>query len=300
MLNESYKSINNEYALWLSTLGFADKSVHEFKGVMKYFFRFLQQHHIKQINLLTQTHIEKYLHYLQTRPNHLHTGALSTTSLNHYFFILDTFLEFLQHIGLHTAPPPTNFRIKQDKNERIYKIEPFTQTEIKTLKANIDNTYSRTHYEQRFAAHQRLHLIFALYYGCGLRLSEGYRLTINDVDFDKKTIFVRQGKNYKDRIVPMNENIYQFLQNYIYNYRNTLKLRHQRLFVSSVHVISKSLNALQNICSDAPLRSKRLFPHILRHSIATHLLQNGMSIESIAKFLGHSSLATTQLYTHLI
>jgi integrase/recombinase XerD len=77
-----------------------------------------------------------------------------------------------------------------------------------------------------------LKLIFVLYYACGLRRSEGWNLQLKDVDFDKKTVFVHQGKYYKDRVVPMSAGVYKDLQDYIYNFRYHLKLKHNRLFMT--------------------------------------------------------------------
>jgi len=155
-------------------------------------------------------------------------------------------------------------------------------------------------FERRQAAHYELKLVFALFYGCGLRRSEGYKLQIQDINFDQKTVFVEQGKNYKDRIIPMSEGVYRELQDYVYNYRTRLKLNHSRLFDYDIQTQILRLRHLQNICQDEQIKEKRITLHILRHSIATHLLQNGMSIENIALFLGHSSLESTQIYTHLI
>ena len=123
---------------------------------------------------------------------------------------------------------------------------------------------------------------------------------MQDVDFDKKTVFVRQGKNYRDRIVPMSAGVYGELRDYVYNFRHLLKLDHNRLFTCAKQTLKGKLKYLQGNCSDEGIKAKRLSLHILRHSIATHLLQNGMSIENIALFLGHSGLNTTQIYTHLI
>ncbi len=131
-------------------------------------------------------------------------------------------------------------------------------------------------------------------------LKKTNNLQIKDVDFERKTIFVEQGKNYKDRIIPMSAGVYKELQDYIYNYRHRLKLNHNRLFTCLKCVLNKKLKYLQSVCTDENVKAKRLSTHVLRHSIATHLLQNGMSIENIALFLGHSSLGTTQIYTHLI
>src|SRR5690606_32705812 len=125
-------------------------------------------------------------------------------------------------------------------------------------------------------------------------------LTAEDIDFEKRTVFVKQGKGYKDRIVPMSKGVYDTLQDYIYNFRNLQKLKHGRLFLHTTGTLNNNLKQLQSVCDNETLKNKNVTLHTLRHSIATHLLQNGMSIESIALFLGHASLESTQVYTHLI
>jgi integrase/recombinase XerD len=301
MLNPSYNAIQKEYAVWLSTLGFSNGLIYDYKFRAKDFFEWLQTQNIQAIQQINHRNINTYFEYLQTRPNQRRKhGGLSASHLNHNFMAVDKLLEFLHQMGLQTAPIPTNFRIKPDKQQRINNIQPFTKEEIKTLQSNIENTYSELPFKIREAKQEQLKLIFALYYGCGLRRSEGFKLTVNDIDFDKKTIFIRQGKNYKDRIVPINTGIYKALEHYVYNFRNLLKLKHKRLFINTTGTLNDSLKDLQKVTDSESIKNKRLTLHILRHSIATHLLQNGMSIESIALFLGHSSLESTQIYTHLI
>lgn len=300
MLNENYKAIQNEYAVWLNTLGFSGGLVYDYKFRVRDFFEWLQIKNINAVNSITQKNIENYFEYLQVRKNKRSNGALSISHLNHNFSAIDKLLEFLHQMGLPTAPIPTNYRIKPDKQQRINNIHPFTKEEIKTLQANISNTYSNFTFKQREQKQEQLKIIFALYYGCGLRRNEGYKLTVNDIDFDKKTIFIRQGKNYKDRIIPMNTGVCKALENYIYNFRNLLKLKHKRLFLSTTGTLNNNLKHLQKTCECETIQSKKITLHILRHSIATHLLQNGMSIESIALFLGHSTIDSTQIYTHLI
>jgi integrase/recombinase XerD len=295
-MNDNYKNIFTEYAVWLTTLGFSSGLVYDYKFRAKDFFIYLQEQNVNQINFINQKHIEKYFEYLQTRTNKRRNGALSTSHLNHNFMAIDKLLEFLHQMGLQTAPIPTNYRIKPDKEQRIKNIQPLTKEEIKQLQDNIINTYSSFTFTQREQKQEQLKLIFALYYGCGLRRNEGYKLTVNDIDFDKKTIFIKQGKNYKDRIIPMNTGVLKALEHYIYNYRNLQKVKHKRLFLSTTGTLNNSLQDLQKLTDI----DKKLTLHILRHSIATHLLQAGMSIESIALFLGHSSLESTQIYTHLI
>jgi integrase/recombinase XerD len=300
MLNNNYQNIRNEYAAWLNTLGFSGGVVKDYKDRVKDFFEWLQTKNINAVNLIQQNHIAIYFEFLQTRKSKRSNRALSVSHLNHNFIAIDKLCEYLHQMGLHTAPTPTSYRLKPDKEQRIKNIQPLTIEEIKTLQANVCNTYNQTTFKLREQKQEELKLILALYYGCGLRRNEGYKLTVNDIDFEKKTIFVKQGKNYKDRIIPMNTGVLKALEHYIYNFRNLQKVNHKRLFLSTTGTLNNSLQHLQQLCDGEAIKSKRLTLHILRHSIATHLLQKGMSIESIALFLGHSSLESTQLYTHLI
>jgi integrase/recombinase XerD len=307
-MNTNYTEIQKEYTNWLDTLGFSNGLVYDYKFRVRDFLEWLQTQGVSKINQLTDKHIKTYFDYLQIRSNKRKKAGLSVSHLNHNFCAIDKLMEFLHQMGMETAPTPTNYRLKVDKQLRINNIEPFTQQEIKILHANITNTYPHFTFIQKEAKQEQLKLIFALYYACGLRRTEGYKLTVQDIDFDKRTIFVRQGKNYKDRIVPMNKGVYKALQHYIYNFRNLQKVNHKRLFIHHTNALSRSLKELQQTTqiyaeqsrSNQVIKQKRLSLHILRHSIATHLLQNGMSIENIAQFLGHSTLNSTQIYTHII
>ena len=300
-MNTSYQAITTEYASWLDTLGFSGGVGYSYPRLISDFFEWLENRQIQSINRLTAKDITDYQNYLEHRPNKRYKGRLLSGSyLNDNFIAVDKLLEFLHQHGATNAPVPTNHRITPDKQERILKMETLTQQEIKTLYNCIPNAYTHLSFAHRQAKHYELKLIFALYYACGLRRTEGVKLRLQDIDFDRKTVFVEKGKNYKDRIVPMSEGVYRELQDYIYNYRHRLKLKHNRLFIRDKEILNKSLKHLQDICGDESIKAKRLSLHVLRHSIATHLLQNGMSIENIALFLGHSCLDSTQIYTHLV
>lgn len=300
-MNENYTQIQAKYKDWLDTLGFSDGVIYDYKNRIKDFFIWLQSQSVNHIKHLKQSHIKQYFDYLQTRPNKNKKGALlSVSHLNHNFTAVDKLLEFLHTHGMKNAPIPTNYRMRVDKDEQIRKIEVFNQAEIKELYNTIENTFFNLDYIHREAKHYQLKLIFALHYGCGLRKSEGFKLKLDDIDFDKRTVFVKQGKNYKDRFIPMNEGVYKELQNYIFNFRHRQNVSHKRLFIHSGETLNRDLKHLQNECKNEQIQQKRLSLHILRHSIATHLLQNGMKLEYISQFLGHSSLDSTQIYTHII
>jgi integrase/recombinase XerD len=283
-------------------LGYNAKTRKRYTGIINQFFEWLEVKNINHITLLNHTHIKNYFEYVQTVKSRKTQETYSIMHLNDIFLAVDKLCQFLVEMGMNTAPTPLNFRINFNyhEQENIDNIIPFTIEEIKQLQQAIPDTYQNLPFAERQAKHYELRLIFVLCYGCALRRMEAYNLTAKDVDFDRKIIFVRQGKNYKDRIVPMNDNVCNTLKDYIYNFRHLLKLPHNRLFVRSLSELHKSLKELQKMCDSPQIQEKRLYFHILRHSIATHLLQNGMDIESIARFLGHSSLVSTQIYTHIV
>jgi len=300
-MNTGYITILSKYVAWLETLGFGKSLVNGCKMRIITFFEWLEEQQIQSISQLSYNTLHNYYRYLETRPNKVFKGRLlGAMQINKSMEAVDKLLQFLHQYGMENAPVPVNLRIKLNKEERINKLEVLTQQEIKTLYNCIPNTYQHFNFAERQIKHYELKLTFALYYGCGLRRSEGCKLQIQDIDFDKKTVFVRQGKNYKDRIVPMSAGVYKEVQDYVYNFRHTLKLKHSRLFISDGETLNIRLKYLKNACDDEQIKAKRVNLHLLRHSIATHLLQNGMSIENIALFLGHGSLESTQIYTHLI
>lgn len=308
-MNTNFTELQNAYTRWLNTLGFSQSIEYRYTRHTQEFFDYLQAKGITHVTQLSAKHIREYFSYLQTRPNKITgTGGLGSAHLNKNFDAVDKFLEFLHQMGMDSAPQPTKYRISQSLQELIDQIQPFTQEEIKELQANIKNIYPQYTHLLREKKQEQLKLVFVLCYACGMRRKEAYRLEVKDIDFDKKTIFIRQGKGYKDRIIPANRNVMKALEDYIYNFRNLYngtehcrrKPGHNRLLIDNVCILGRDLKELQRVTPVSSVKNKNLAFHILRHSIATHLLQNGMSVENIGKFLGHSSLDSTQIYTHII
>ena len=297
-MNNHYKNILVEYVLWFDTLGYNPKTQKRYKGIIQQFFTYLQANDTKHLNQLNHKQIKTYFNYIQNIKSRKTGETYSISHLNDIFFAVDSLCRFLNDMQMNEPPTPLNYRIKADEQQYIESIIPFSVEEIQQLRQTIPLTYANRSFELREQRHKELELIFALCYGCALRRMEAYNLTADDIDFDRKTLFVRQGKNYKDRIVPMSENVCQTLKDYIYNFRNFLKLSHNRLLIHSLSELHKTLKQTQK--ANGNKVEKRLSFHILRHSMATHLLQNGMKVEAIAKFLGHSSLRSTQIYTHIV
>lgn len=295
-MNTKYIELQNHYETWLSTLGFSQSITYNYPKSIYYFLEYLENKSINQINLVSQKNINDYILYLQTRKHLRKDKALSIAHLNKSFDALDKFIEFINQHTNHAQIIPTNYRILQTKNDYIQSVKALSKEEIQLLYNSTQNLFAHFTFKEAEPRQALATLILDLCYGCGLRKSEAYNVLIEDIDFDKKLVFIRQGKNYKDRYIPMSETISQRIQLFIYQYRKSFKVKHKRAFPlgkESLFYYFKLVRKESGLAENIGL-------HTLRHSIATHLLQNGMSIEQIAKFLGHSSLESTQVYTHII
>jgi len=145
------------------------------------------------------------------------------------------------------------------------------------------------------------------FYSCGLRRNEAYHLDMGDIVLEKSILHVRKAKGYKERIVPITKQGLQHLENYLYDARPYFcSDKNEAFFVTHYgkrlggQQMLLRLKALVQSSGNATLQQKGIHLHTLRHSIATHLLQNGMRLERIKDFLGHSSLESTQIYTHFL
>jgi len=174
--------------------------------------------------------------------------------------------------------------IKRPKKEkRIPSVA--TKEEVKRL---INSIYS-----------DKSRLMVSMLYACGFRVSELINLKISDLDFTEKTGLVKQAKGKKDRIF----NIPNFLIPDL-NKQIEFQQKNKHEFLFSNEETGKQLTAsnVEKIVRKAAKRAglqKDIHCHTLRHSFATHLLENGVDIRKIQELLGHSDLSTTQIYTHV-
>ena len=145
--------------------------------------------------------------------------------------------------------------------------------------------------------------ILELMYLSGIRRAEACNLEIYDINLKEKTLHIRQPKNRKDRIVPIGEKAKQAVEKYLLGSRPKLSKdpREKALFLShyGTKIRKESLNYIVRKYSDKMRLDRRITPHCLRHSCATHLLQNGASLSIIQEILGHKRIKTTQIYTRI-
>ena len=142
-------------------------------------------------------------------------------------------------------------------------------------------------------------------YSCGLRLQEGTNLRVADIDSARMMIHVRHGKGAKDRYVPLPERTLQLLRQYWKQHHNPMLLfpaegrNHIDLARSTEPMSKSSVQDAFHAALQESSNNKRASVHTLRHSWATHLLEAGVNLRLIQEWLGHSSPATTSVYTHL-
>ncbi len=157
--------------------------------------------------------------------------------------------------------------------------------------------------EEKTDLAKRNRCMIEVLYGCGLRVSELTELQISNINFKENYLKI-QGKGDKVRFVPLADYTADFIKNYINNIRSKQKINPKHsdiLFLNSRGAqISRQMVFLiiKEIVRKVGIQ-KNISPHTFRHSFATHLLQNGADLRFIQEMLGHSSITTTEIYTHL-
>lgn len=267
---------------YLYQVGYSESTQKMLPALVK---EFLQHQQISDISFIEQEKVKSFCEYLQTRPLKLRSGALSEMMISHYVYALKTFFTWLEITEQTDYNPISGMKFKRPKQNIR---EPLSTEEIKQL------FEASTSLKQTALLH--------IFYSCGLRRSEGEMLNINDIHFKNQLLYVREGKGAKRRVVPMTAKVTEALENYYLNERTNStikKVKDEDAFLLNRignRMTGDQLNkSLKEILNKAGI-TKEVTLHHLRHSIATHLLQSGMSMEYVRDFLGHSFLETTQIY----
>ncbi|MGI9550848.1 MAG: tyrosine-type recombinase/integrase [Aurantibacter sp.] len=214
---------------------------------------------------------------------------ISNRSVNRKVASLKAYYKFLQRTGAIDSNPLAKHKaLKTSKKIEV----PFSEEEM-------ERAMSQITFENDFEG-LRDKLIIDLLYTTGMRRAELINLKMANVDFQNKTIKVL-GKRNKERIIPLLPGTIELLERYL-DYRTALEIIFDKAFI----FLSKSGNKIygtlvyriiNGYLSKVSSKLKRS-PHILRHTFATHLLNKGADLNSVKELLGHSSLASTQVYAH--
>ena len=299
-----YKYLVESYREHLRILGYAEKTVIAFPRHVQEFFFFLETHKITSITAVKQQDATGFYNYLLHRKNQSrkYSGTGSGLSSKHIQKILTAINGFSRYYhqlkGHALCWQMPSIQVGQSLSRAILDIG-----EIEDLFAACDeyNKYGGKALQQRDKA------MLGIFYGCGLRRNEGIHLDVEDINLDRLELHVRQGKGRKERYIAIANGVAKHIEDYLYDGRY--------VYISKAETAAKSPAFFLNCYGERMLQGyenrlrrllkradivKKVSLHSLRHSIATHLLAGGMPIVSIAQFLGHSSLESTQIYTHIV
>lgn len=233
---------------------------------------------------ITYENLQEYIYQLSKNKISERSQARAISSIKAFF-------KFLLEDDYRTDNPAT---LLEGPKLGLYLPDTLSEEDINRIITCIDNSTD---------IGKRNKCILEVLYGCGLRVSELIDLKISNINFKESYIMV-EGKGEKTRLVPLANTTAEFIRSYIHTVRNKTKINKKyedTLFINSrgtnmsrviVFIIIKELTQKAGI-------SKSISPHTFRHSFATHLLQNGADLRFIQEMLGHSSITTTQVYTHL-
>ena len=248
-----------------------------YKRDLEDFYKFTN----KSYNHINKDDIIGYITYLNKK--------VGPKTINRHIVSIKNYFKFLEKNNYINNNPTTDITgLKTPKKmPRVLSIEEVD----KLLDIEVKDAYS-----------SRNKAMLELMYSSGLRVSELLNLTLNNIDFNMNLVRI-YGKGSKERIVPISEIATKYLDEYINLYRNTLvknkvtdllflNSRGTKLSRQGFFKILKEIALIKGI-------NREISPHVLRHSFATHLLNNGADLRSIQTMLGHENIETTQIYTHV-
>lgn len=244
----------------------------------------LESHDITLLDKIKQNHIENYL-------LNLHQQKLSPRSIARYISSLRSFFKYCML-------------------EEFIEKNPIDLIESSKASRNIPTVLSLEEIEKMIQTldlskpeQERNKVIIEMLYGCGLRVSELVDFRISQIYESEKFISVI-GKGNKQRLVPISDYTLRLINIYIKHVRMQVQIQKGNEDILFLNRRGKKLTRnmifiiIQKPAKDAFI-DKTISPHTLRHSFATHLLENGANLESIQKMLGHESITTTEVYVHL-
>lgn len=277
MMEETLK----DYYNYLLIKGYRESTARKRYNDVREFLEFIG----KDFRKIIEQDVLKYYEFLKQRPNKITgTGTLKPNTILQNILSITGFYEMLYNLG--KLPELLQINISYPKNyENNFVREIVTQEEIKNL------------YE---IAELKEKIILNLAYGCGLRVAELVAVNKEDLYLKENLLIVPKGKFNKRRIVPFTEKIRKDFEEFIFSSeKEKYLITNSKGDKMQEWTYNSTLKKLLKRIKIKEERIKKISIHSLRHSIATHLLENGMELEKVRDFLGHSQLETTEIYTHI-
>jgi site-specific recombinase XerD len=262
----NYKIAPEEFILKIKELRYSESTLKTYKNALEDFLNF---HHQIALNQLHDGHIQSFLRHLVME------RKVSTSYQNQAINAIKFYFEKV--LGGKRA----TYSIDRPKKEKALPVV-LSEEEIVRIFKNIENCKHKA--------------ILMVIYSAGLRISECVNLKIKDIDSNRMQLRIEQSKGKKDRYTLLSSKTLNFLRDYFKVYRPSVYL-FEGQFGNQY-----STRSIQTIFQETVKKAgitKRVTVHSLRHSFATHLLENGTNLRYIQSLLGHSSSKTTEIYTHI-
>lgn len=256
---------------------FSDHTIISYKTDLNQFSKFLKE----EYDIIDQS--KASFKIIRNWVSILVESGLKSNSVNRKISTLKTFYKFLSIYNYSNSNP--TLKLLSPKSSK--RIPVFVEKE------NMNNLFDSNFFDNSFCG-RRDKLIIELFYFTGIRLSELINIKISDLDFVNSQIKVL-GKRNKERLIPITYNVLNALSDFqnMFNLKNFLfsDENGKKLYSKKVYrIVNKYLAKISSI--------QKKSPHVLRHSFATHMLNNGADINAIKEILGHANLSATQIYTH--
>ena len=285
---DGFLAYGKKFSEWMTRLGYAQATTESYTRQLVTFLEWLPGQQIEALDQLHQRDIERFCEELHTRKNRLFGGALSSSYIQSHINVIRLLDKYLRLTGQGKI---LKGKIKVEPGIKKHRTI-LTQAEINALYESTDD--SVLGYRDR--------AILAIYYGCGLRSAEGEKVKLHHIHYEKGLLQVLAGKSYKGRYVPLSAGVSKDLKEYQrYSRPYLIGEATESLIIGYFGKPMKGSSMggrIKQLVVKAGI-DKQVSLHGLRHSIATHLLQGGMPLEQISRFLGHNSLDSTQIYTSL-
>lgn len=270
------EEISEDYKTYLRQLGYSKSSVNMLPACVLDFLQYINMTEVKEIS---SSQIQSFYEYLKGRRSKRSQRALSESYIHQNIYALRVFFSYQEQTGELKQNPISSLKFKSPK---VITRHPLSREEISQLFEAAES------YKEVAMLH--------LFYSCGLRRTEAANLNTKDIHFNKKLLYIREGKGAKRRVIPINEKIGKALRDYLTKERSAINEEAFILNKRNTRMRGDGYNkALKELITRTEL-PQEISPHHLRHSIATHLLENGLQIEYVRDFLGHSHLEATQIY----
>lgn len=280
------EAVVHEFMGYLMTeRGYSKKTKEAYERDLNDFCHFLEDS--GEASLMTVDHLDVrvYLAFLNDKKYSRNTISRKIASLRSFYQYL------LKHEKIEENPfSYVHLKKKQARLPRF-----FYEKEIQVLFNSVEGDKPLD---------QRNRALLEVLYGSGLRVSECANLTLTVIDFDNSVLLIH-GKGNKDRYVPLGSYAADAIQEFIEDGRKRIMSRfdkeHDYLFINhrGEQITSTGIEYVLNQLIKKSSLSGDIHPHMLRHTFATHLLNNGADLRTVQELLGHANLSTTQIYTHV-